>query len=704
MLGKKKNAKDDLPSLPEQGKQSKRTKRKEKREMYDMILANLIAGDSIIEPDEELDNSKISIGFSNISSETIISKYFIINGFPDWMSPQFLDTIRSRCILPGVRIDFYIYGQPHTIRWESAEMRNKMTIWKNYADEHAEEVNVFEYRAKRDASLARDRIMWSTKYLNEAELDHKRTTLRASFIVKISAKRDDDSIFNLGRAITQYKSLCYASDIKTRELKVNMIDWIQAIGVFSLRPIREVTSKISKKVLTDDILANFNSYKQGRVGTAGVPLGVDVLSKSFVMKKFKADPDAPENWLVSAATGGGKSYWVKTLLTYLLADGFIVTVMDYEGDEYYNLANYIKAGNPDDVKIISMGKGSTLYFDPMEIPMLTGDPDIDDELKEQAIGYTLAYFRVMSCGLDGTLDRAQERVVSTAIRRVYDSAGVTDDKNTWHRSKGLRVSMVYDELKEMVDSKEFVDESTDNAKHKQLVGIVENCSIYFEEGEAKAGSFKNPMSINELFKAKFIVFSFGMKGATKSQMDPVILALKQLSVANISIQISNYCKYVRKCFNVKVWEEYQRWGDAKGSSDIISNAMTGGRKRGDVNIIITNDLAAMLDENNPINKTLSQNIQSYAIGKIDDSEVREEFCHKFGLRELEPELARIAKASTMDASDSNGGKGGGQGNRYKHAFCLVLDNGKKSVVKVILPPSLRDSKIFKTGVDVSETQ
>jgi len=47
-----------------------------------------------------------------------------------------------------------------------------------------------------------------------------------------------------------------------------------------------------------------------------------------------------------------------------------------------------------------------------------------------------------------------------------------------------------------------------------------------------------------------------------------------------------------------VWEEYQRWGDIKGSAEIIGNAMTGGRKRGDVNLIITNDVAAIIDKNN----------------------------------------------------------------------------------------------------------
>ena len=112
------------------------------------------------------------------------------------------------------------------------------------------------------------------------------------------------------------------------------------------------------------------------------------------------------------------------------------------------------------------------------------------------------------------------------------------------------------------------------------------------------------MSANELYKAKFIVFSFGMKGATDSATDPTILALKQLSVAYVNIQISNYCKYVRHCFNVKVWEEFQRWGAAQGSSDTISNSITGGRKRGDVNFIITNDLASMLDDSNLLNTKL----------------------------------------------------------------------------------------------------
>lgn len=681
-------------------KEAKKSKRKEKIDMYDMILANLIAGTSIIEPTVKLDNSQLAIGFSNISSEEQLTKYFMINKFPDFLKPRLIDEIRSKCMNPGVKINFYFNANPHRINWESSEMKNRMAIWRKYSSEHSGPIDVFAYRSQRSDAVARARIVTSTKYLNEAELEHKRSFLRVYFIIEVSAKRDEDSLAGMAETIRSLKDLCSQSDIKLSELRVNMIDWVRAISPFCLKPAKEVDGKLARKVLTDDILANFNSYKQGRVGVRGVSLGIDILNGGPVMRKFKEDPDAADNWLIAAATGGGKSFWVKALLTYLLADGFITCVMDYEGDEYNNLANFIRAGDPDDVKIVSMGKGSTVYFDPCEIPELTGDPKVDDDLKESAIGFIMSIFRIIVNGLEGVLTKEEERVISLAIQRMYDTAGVTDKKETWYRSKGLRLHDVYAEIKDMVETKELVDSDADNLKHKAAVSIIDSASVYFEPGEAKSGTFKEPMSANELYKARFIIFSFGMKGAGDSATDPTILALKQLSVAYVNILISNYCKYVRKCFNVKVWEEFQRWGSAKGSSDIISNVITGGRKRGDVNFIITNDLGAMLDDDNLLAKKIRQNIQNYAIGKIPDSSIRQEFCKKFDQQDMLIALDNIAKAHSATQSGKN--KISGAQNKYKNAFCIVLEDGKKAIVKVRLPKSLLKSALFKTGVDVKE--
>lgn len=689
-------------------KEEKRSKRranfKEKLEMYDMIIANLIAGVSIIEPTQELDSSQIHIGFSNLASADKLSKYFMINKYPDYMPSKIIDLIRTRCMAIGVKINFYFYAIPHKIDWDSPEMKNRMTIWRKYTKEHEGPIDIFAYRTQYGEAAARNRVMISTKYLNEAEIEYKRSMFKVTILIEVSADRNEESLSNMAETVKAMKTLCSQSDIKLAELRINLIDWLRALGPYSLKEEKEVSSKIARRVLTDDLLANFNSYKQGRVGMRGIPLGIDVLSGGPVLRKFKEDPDEADNWIISAETGGGKSFFLKTLMTYLLADGFIGCIMDYEGDEYTNLANYIRAANPRDVKIISMGKGSNVYFDPCEIAELTGDEKVDEEGKETAIGFIMSMFRVMVCGLSENFTKEQERIISLAISRMYDTAGVTDDKETWKYSKGLRIKDVYDEIVEMVESKELVDNDSDNSRHKAAIEIVDATAVYFDEGAAKATSFKHPMSVNELYDAKLIIFSFGMKGLASSAMDQTTLALKQLCVAYINIQISNHCKYVRKCFNFKAWEEFQRWGDISSSADIIGNAITGGRKRGDINFIITNDLGSLLNVDNDLMKKIAPNIQNYAIGKIPDKSVRIEFCKRFEQMDSLPALDKIAKAALQikSASDKVAGtsKTGASQNRYANSFCIMLNTGEKAVVKARLPQSLLQSKLFKTGVEI----
>lgn len=680
-------------------------KLREKIDMYDMIIANIIAGKSIIEPSAKLDNSQLHIGFSNISSNDQITKYFVINRLPDYIKPNFMDEIRIRCMsnLSGVKINFFFSCTPHKINWDSPEMKNRMNVWSQYSKNVETSIDVFDYRSKRGDALNRERMLKSTMYLNEAELDYKRSFLKVAMFIEVSGKRDEESLANMAEAIRLLRDCCNKSEIKLNEIRGNMIDWLRSIDPFCMVFNKTVNSKIARTILTDDLLANFCSYRQGRIGDSGIPLGIDILSYVPVLHIFKEDPSAAENWLISAGTGGGKSLYVKVLLTYLLALNFTICVMDYEGDEYNNLANFVRDGNPDDVKVVSMGKNSATYFDPCEIPTLTGDNDVDCELKESAISFILAMFRVIVHGVDGVFSTEEEKIMSIAIQRMYDSAGVTEDRSTWHRSRGLNIRYVYENIKDMYENKELVEPESDNLKHKAAGKIIDAASIYFETGESKANTFNHPMSANELYRAKLIIFSFGMKGASSDASDPALLALKQLSVAYVNISISNNTKYVKHFFNVKVWEEFQRYGDIKGSAATISNSITGGRKRGDVNFIITNDLNAMLDENNELSNKILSNIQYFAIGRIKDDIVRERFCTRCDLPEIKPALDQIAKASTKKASKYSGKKSSNQSN-YKNSFCVVLDTGEKAIVKAMLPSVLLESDLFATGVAVKQEE
>lgn len=671
-----------------------KAKKGSKLDMYDIIFANLFAGTSIIEPERELDRTHIDIGFSNIASEKYIIKYFLITGLPDWLDFQLFDSIRRNVMSPGIRINFYTYGEPYKINWESSEMKNRLRIWEGYTKDSKEnDLSGLNYRARRKDILAKERILESTMYLNRAELDYRRRLIKTSFMIEVACLRDRESLDYMDDCIKDLKRYCLEKEIKLLELRVNMIDWLQQLWIFSLRSIKEVYRRVSKKILTDDIVANFSSYKQGRLGEDGIPLGLDVNSGALVLKKFKSNPDAAENILISGGTGSGKSLMTKWLLTWLSTDN-VITIVDYD-DEYKNLANFIYDGNPKDAITISMGKGSTSYFDPMEIGELTGDEKIDATLKSDAIKYTMATFNLMIAGVDNVLDKWEESVISTAIRNVYDNNGVTDDRSTWKYSTGCKLEDVYEELRLMVIRQEFVDENMDNVKHKAAVNALESCKKFFEEGEAYYGTFKSPISIKGIRDANFIVFSFS-SNSVASQENPVLVGLRQLSVANLTTLISNYCKYVRHSFNVKVWEEFNRFGLVKGSADIIGDAITGGRKRGDINLLITNDLSNILDETNPLSAKLEQNFTGYIIGSIPSDNVREKFCNKFNIQEMIEPLKRIYKANS-----EQGKRGRLRESQFKHAFCtIMLETGEKAIIKATLPKEILDSKLFRTGVEI----
>jgi len=659
-----------------------------RKRTYDAWIANIIRKGNIpLKIDDTLGVNEMSIKFNYIETGRGFIKYYLMTKWPDYVKPNMLSELRLATMANGVKMNYYIMSEPHIIQWDSTEMINRVNAWRKFTENADQKVNVFDYRENKAVIEQKMRLMNSTMYLNKAELDQSRTMCKSVVVIQVMCEHNRDAVVACNASCKQLLERAKIMGFKLKPIELNMVDWAKFLGPFSFRQTNETTGKIIKKVMTDDILADLSGYKQGRIGNKGIPMGTDVKRHETVLYQFKEDPNKPENWLISAMTGGGKSYFTKAVLIWLIAQGFTVTIMDYEGDEYAELQAEIEEETPELVKTISMGKGSAAYVDPMEIPDLTGDPDVDDDLKETATNFAMAMFRIIVHGVSGQLTRMEESVINMAIAHVFDEFGVTDDKSTWHRSKGIRIHDVYDDIKLMVERMTLLDDTTENQKHRAAVEIIEAGKPYFDTDGVKSGTFKQPITVKDVQSAKVIIFSFGAKGAAASTTDQTIMALKQLSVANISTQISNYSKYVNHCFNVKVWEEYQRYGEIEGSAEIIANSMTGGRKRGDINFIITNDLSNILDDTIKINKTLLQNITSFAIGKIKDSATIERLCQKLQLQELEPELKKISKASGSNKSSV-----------YNKAFCLIFDDGKRAVVQAKLPRQLSKNRLFSTGV------
>lgn len=656
---------------------------------YDTWLANIVSKGQFIDVDTVTRTDAMTPNFAYVETSNYYVKYFMVTGYPNYVKRNFLDELRVLCLDKGIKINYYQIGEPYNIDWTSPDMKNKVNAWKKFAADASAGVNVWDYRASKKEQEQKLKMIESTYYLNQAEIDYRRTTCHVQIFIQLICEKGLEGVVKGNRAAAELIKQAKIMDIKLVPLKMNMIDWLKYICQFSRSRSKELNGKVASNIMTDDMVANLAGYKQGRIGDRGIPLGIDLKRREAVLYVFKSNPNKVENWLISAMTGGGKSYFTKSIIVWLLGMGFTVTILDYEGDEYTELYEEMKAANPKSAMLVSMGKGSAQYVEPMEIPDLVGDPDIDDELKDSAQEYTLAMFAIIVHGVDAQLTRWEEGVINRAITNVYDMYNVTNDKSTWYRSKGITIRDVYDEIKHLVDTKEFYDELTDNVQHKAAVEIVEAGRMYFDADGARASAFSKPLSITDLREAQLIIFSFGQKGAVASSTDKSVLALKQLSVSNIGTQISNYCKYVKHHFNVKVWEEFQRFIEVPRSAEIIGNSLTGGRKRGDINFIITNDLENILDDGNVINKQIRQSISSFAIGKIRDVDTVDKFCEKFKCKDVHDELLKLAESTT-----------GGKSKKYENAFCLMLDDGRKAIVRAELPKALAERKLFSTGVKV----
>ena len=687
-------------------RRAKHSKFFDKLAMYDYILSGLYEADSIVEPEDDLKMDSLDVGFNTVSSSTYISKYFLIKRFPYWLDERVIDSIRQNCLEAGVKIDFFLFMEPHTIEWESDRMKNRQKAWAKFTVEDTD-VDEFEYREKKEQVDRKLSMRASWLYLQKAELEQKRRLCKIHMVVQISGRRGDDGkyIYKMQLAIRNFKRWAASNNVQIRGLSVNLSDWLLALYPLSLRYVKEVSSRMPKQIVTDDVLARFNSYKQGKIGFSGLTVGMDVNSRVPVIKDVFANKDGAENWIVSAKTGAGKSVFVKDKIFWAVGLGIPTMVVDFEGDEYRKIYAYIKAGDPNDAIMIDFGQGNGLYSDPLIIPELTGEPDVDKGLKANAINVTTKMLTIMIKGDSSQqLSTYEEAVISAAIKELYDTHLVTDDSQTWARSKTMRLSMVYEQIATYVRKQTFRDDANDNLKHRAAIDIAERLKTFFVEGESRYGTFLHPIKIDNLLRANFILFSFGETGKTASEIDATTLQLKQHSVANIMNQVSNYCKYVRQTLNLKIIEEYQRYVKVPGSTEIVCNIVTGGRKRGDIIMINTNDLNAILGDD-PSSETIRQNTTTWCIGAIVDTDVRERFCNKTKQLDLLPDLERIASANADRKNSKKKSRGGQQSteltkrlveNKYYKAFCVVMDHSERAIVRVEIPEAILETGLYTT--------
>lgn len=643
-----------------------------------------------------------SNGNASMSGKDLISFYYTIDAYPSKIPMGFKTDIRRKA-KQGVRVSFVSTFEPTRIDWQSPQMRSKIKTWKAI-DEESDEITEYNYVEQIGNMDSTARRKASLIYLADADIRRQRNLFKYRTLMVVSGKRGD----KFDRTIASIKEYCRSIGIVITRVEDNLDEFLSAFSPFSMELNNGILSMVGSNTIPDEQLARFSTYEQGKIGKSGIMFGTDIYSGYAVYKRFKKNATDAETILITAETGGGKSFFLKGLLLQLIArDEYNGTINDIEGFEYIPFGNFI--ANSDSVVVLNMAEGQGCYYDPFEI-VVTGDKSLDKDLFQLAKSFTSSYMCVLIGESLVSENIWAQKIVDNAISMAFSSLGVDEyDMSTWENTQGKGLFYVYDQFKNLYTECLTLSKTRNietlglHERYKLNEGyldaldkVVAKLTEYFEpleRGGIRNNVFRSKVVLKDIANAKLVINSFGMAGKSADSIDKTQMALAQLSAANISYIRSIFSKAQGK-FNFKIWEEFQRWGMFPGSENTIKTAVTGGRKLGDVNFIVTNNIKDLLDDDR---FGIFDNISSFAIGAIASNETRDKICKQLSVPLLKPDLdALVTKKGTAESLESNDE----MSSIYDKAFLVHLDRSVTTISKMMLPKYIAESDIFRTGVDL----
>lgn len=627
------------------------------------------------------------------SGRNRISVYYTLDEFPETLAIRYSEMIRDS--LAGavyVRISFVTLLDRYSTPWNSAKIKSKIRTWRTIAQDSDSTGSAYDAQKETKQQDRTNRREASLFYMADAEQRRRRKSFRFRTLMIVSGVRGPE----FDRGIIKVEKVCSDLGIRATRVTENLDRYIAYFSPFKQAHDSRLEKGIGSTVLTDEILARFNNYTQGQVGIGPVYWGTDLYSDYPVWNEIKKKSTDAENILVVAETGGGKSFFVKTVLLCILADRrFDATIMDIEGFEYTPLIDVV--GKSDKCVQLNMAEGQGKYFDSVAIYQ-TGDPTLDEDMYNTSRSYTVAILKTLM-GEYSKSNQWIDIIINDAVSKTYQEAGVTNDPATWPNSHKLTLHDVYHTVLAMYKDDEkqagYSSVASGKADVRSLYAnnegyldakdrVIAQLSRYFDKNGTRADVFAHPVGIDTIKDARVVVCSFGLAGKTEKTIDPIQLALTQLFAANIAGLRSRFGQ-LRGKYSLKLWEEFQRWSSLPDSEKTIVTALTGGRKLGDVNIIITNKVSDLL---NGDKFGIFESATSFAIGAVNDSEVRHELAKRLNVERLIPDLDRLASDSESKQDNA----------AFRYAFVVHPSKGVETVTKMVLPPEVTESPLFRTGV------
>lgn len=669
--------------------------------LYTRLIAEKIGKGLTDVPKEPLPDGKFYYGSNRIYTQRGVKKMFILHNIPATLDRGFISDIRlvvqnavntyntTHGLNEFVHVYAVIDGEHFDLNLGNKRIQGRWTYFASEYDRVASKVDEQrlqdELRKDKYSEGVRRKVN-SFLYIKEAKEEQEAAFYKTKIILEFVAS-SNDVLLDAETALDGY---LYRTGLEVKEVFIQTNEYLKAYS-----PVRAKSDNLLRKmhegdVWTDDIISSTSISTHGTVGDKyGVYHGVDVQSKDVLVFDF-AKGSGAKNILLTAAAGEGKSNYAKMLYTfYHPLPQYATIIYDYEGSEYTPLGRLTKA------TFVGLGVSDGRYVNTMVIGRLTGDKEIDSELKIEAMTATERIFNVLVDEVNG-MTRQELALFSDCLNEVYRDFGVTDDPQTWHKSEDCTFFHIYAKLLKMKDNPDVVREYGENA----ILDFIIALKPYFEKGGIRTHWFKTPISVQELLDSRNIIFKFGMGGQDEAMIDTKYLALRQLFASYITMLVTSKNK-ARGLRTVIFLEELQRYLKHRFSGEIVAAISSGGRKLGVIAYYITNAPSEFMghakneDSDDPISSNVSivlSNITFPIIGALWRHDV-DTLIDYFNLENARGVLYQLSDIKENERKDAP----------LKYAF-FVRYRGHGAVVRMLSHPALEELPLYETLSDAKTDQ
>lgn len=445
--------------------------------------------------------------------------------------------------------------------------------------------------------------------------------------------------------------------------------------------------------------------RQGSISDkSGVPVGIDIYGESPLYIDY-SDNSLPPSTLITATSGHGKTYFIQSLLTgfLLFPDLYFPVIIDWKNE-------YVKLGQTANMQVISSSPTDGLYFSTIEIPAATGNHDIDEHNKENALRTTENIFEILLGPL------WNEKGVKTAFEYIrsslYRKHGVyLDDPDTWKYSEGLNFHTFYAEIdrirrEERGQAFEAVNGTNINGNAERIYQeIQEALAPYFEKNGSRSSFFKKAIHMDDIKKSNGLIFALDRDQEKGGTDEDTRLQLSMQFILHIINNLTNVPQNKKRLITI-FYEESNRLLQLPKVADIMAGFASSGRSRGIRNFFITNAPGQIFDLGNDKRtdnkyaetkadpssiKSILENIGSVIIGANNTNDMFQLAKYfNFNTANQIALLELLADEQSQASDDSS---------IMKHKF-IIKHRGKTTLIEAISHKVIDDMNIFGTSTYV----